>query len=584
MFGDDPLLAQDSPPDLIGDVATVVVVHPAEASISVTHRYVFTNTAADQTFSGFFETLPFNARNVKASWSGGTLPAVNIPDGAGFAEWLVTFDEPLAPGGQIESSLSWDGVDMLGSLDSFDRVSPDLVAIAPYAVGHRGEVTLDVIVSDSWEVAFAEGYVVEYADDHVVLSGELSADDAYVARPLVLEAPNRFTESTLDVGPISITVATAEGSSDWIDSDLSSLVDALSEWIPLAPPTDLVLRQGYTGGEDLRRDGEVFVLPLDLSVVVATRAIATAWLDALDFRDPGLRDDLATALADRVARAKGLVAAPSLGQWSTATAALVSVSDEMTMRTILTALESGVPAYPGVADPFSEAAIDWRRFTDVAEHIGAVASAGDAMRLSATPEQLVELDVRASALVDYRALETRAAPWSLPPLLRDAMSAWAFAEFRAAQVSVSDLVLARDEMAAAAASVDLESGDQVRDEFERATSSMDETWSLLVGQREALVSVSEALRLDTGDRGLLSTVGMAGRDAASQRAQMHAAWTAGSFSEAAERGDRLVEDYEGSVGRGTLRLFGPVGAIVLVAVLIQRVRAGGRSDAQPSTV
>ena len=47
MFGDDPLLAQDSPPDLIGDVATVVVVHPAEASISVTHRYVFTNTAAD---------------------------------------------------------------------------------------------------------------------------------------------------------------------------------------------------------------------------------------------------------------------------------------------------------------------------------------------------------------------------------------------------------------------------------------------------------------------------------------------------------------------------------------------------------
>lgn len=574
-------VAQESAPDLVGDVATVVEVDPASASFTVTHRYVFTNTATDQAFSGFFETLPVDASDVAASWEQGALPAVNIPDGAGFAEWLVSFDEPLAPGEQIEVELTWTSGGLLGDLDSFDRVSPDLVAIAPFAVGHRGAVTLDVIVPGSWDVALADGYVVEERDEQVVFTSQLGEEAAYVAQPLVLEAPDRFTETTVDAGPVTITVATAAGTSGWLGGDLAPLGEGLSEWIPLAPPTDLVFRQGYTGGEALRRDGDAFVLPLDPSAAVATRAVAAAWLDALDFSDPDLGDDLAAALADRVARAEGLVATPNVGPWSTATAALVSVSDETTMRTIIAALESGVPAYAGVDDTFSDAPIDWRRFTDVAEHVGGIASAGDAMRLSADPDQLVELDARAAALVDYRALEARSAPWSLPPLLRDAMAAWEFDVFRGEQASVSDLIVARDEMIAAAELVELDIGDQVQHEFERSATSMDEAWTLLVEQREALESVSEALRLDTGDRGILSTLGMAGRDAGAQRAEMQAAWAAGDFTDAAERGEHLVEDYEGSVGRGTLRLLGPLALIVLVLALIQRIRQRRGETPQP---
>ena len=165
-------------------------------------------------------------------------------------------------------------------------------------------------------------------------------------------------------------------------------------------------------------------------------------------------------------------------------------SGEATMRTIISGLESGAPAYTGADDSFIDAPIDWRRFTDVAEHLGGVASAGDAMRLSADLEQSAELDARAAALVDYRALEDRAAPWFLPPLLRDAMADWAFDEFRAEQASVSDLIVARDEMVASADLVELEIGDQVQREFERATDSMDETWTLLVEQREALDGVA----------------------------------------------------------------------------------------------
>ena len=567
-----PAGAQDDPTGLVGDSTTVVVVDPDGSSLTVTHTYVFRNETTDQAFSGFFETLPIGARDVAASWAGGPLPAVNIPDGSGFAEWLVSFAEPLAPGDEVAVELTWFETDLRGDLDSFDRVSRDLVAIDPYAVGHRGEVELSIVVPGEWEIALADGYSAEETAEGIVFTADDPAAAEYVAVPLVLEAPDRFEPSTIEAGPVSITVATADGASAWLGSDLAPLVDGLAAWIPLAPPTDLVFRQGYTGGDDLRRDGETLVLPLDPSAAVAARAVAAAWLEPMAFSDPDLRDDLAAALADRVARNEGLVAAPSVGPWSTATAALVSVSDEATMRTIISGLESGAPAYTGADDSFIDAPIDWRRFTDVAEHLGGVASAGDAMRLSADLEQSAELDARAAALVDYRALEDRAAPWFLPPLLRDAMADWAFDEFRAEQASVSDLIVARDEMVASADLVELEIGDQVRREFERATDSMDETWTLLVEQREALDGVAEALRLDTGDRGILSTLGMAGRDEAGQRDEMQASWAAGEFSEAAEQAEHLIEDYEGSVGRGTLRLLGPLAAIVLAGALVQRIR------------
>lgn len=540
--------------------------------MTVTHSYVFRNEATDQAFSGFFETLPIGARDVVATSAGGSLPAVNIPDGSGFAEWLVSFDEPLAPGEQVSVELTWIESGLRGDLDSFDRVSRDLVSVDPYAVGHRGEVSLAIVVPGDWEVALADGYTAEATAEGLVFTADDPAGAEYAALPLVLEAPDRFEVSTVEAGSVAITVATADGASAWLGSDLTPLIDGLARWIPLVPPTDLVFRQGYTGGDDLRRDGDTLVLPLDPSAAVAARAVAAAWLEPLSFSDPDLRDDLAAAVADRVARNEGLVASPSVGPWSTAAAALVSVSDEATMRTIISGLESGAPAYTGADDSFFDDPIDWRRFTDVAEHLGGVASAGDAMRLSANAEQLVELDARAAALVDYRALESRAAPWFLPPLLREAMAEWAFADFRAGQASVSDLIVARDEMVASAELVELEIGDHVQREFEVATVSMDEAWTLLVEQREALDEVAEALRLDTGDRGILSTLGMAGRDEGAQRDEMQAAWAAGEFAEAAEQAEHLIEDYEGSVGRGTLRLLGPLAAIVLAVVLVQRIR------------
>ena len=104
---------------------------------------------------------------------------------------------------------------------------------------------------------------------------------------------------------------------------------------------------------------------------------------------------------------------------------------------------------------------------------------------------------------------------------------------------------------------------------------MDDAWTLYVEQRESLDHVAEALRLDTGDRGLLSSLGMAGRDTEAQLARMQELWDAGEFTESAEAAEHLVEDYESSVGRGTLRLLGPLTILVIVIAALRRLRQRG---------
>ena len=355
--------------------------------------------------------------------------------------------------------------------------------------------------------------------------------------------------------------------------DLVVLLDGLRAVVPLDVPGSIEFRQGYTGGAPTRTaDDGAIVLPFGTEGVIAGREYAAAWLASIDFEDDALRVALASALADDVAARANLPVPGRSGAWTSAMDALVSLSDDRTMSTVLSALDAGVPAYAGVGDEFSDAPVDWRRLTDVFQHIGGVPATPAAMRLSATIDQSNELAQRDVALVDYDALAERAAPWSMPPLLRDAMTAWDFDEMAVRQRSVSDVVIARDEMIGAAESVGLEIGPHVQDEFERARLGIDEVWSRLAEQRKALDMVAEALRLDVGDRGLLSSLGMWGLDADATLVGIVDAWNSGDFDAAAHDAEELIEAYEVSVGRGTLRLVAPLTLCLFVAMGVQAIR------------
>jgi hypothetical protein len=575
-LGSAPASAQEAEsraPGLVAaEAVTTVTVDPASALFTVQHTYRFSNTASDESFAGFFEIFPPAARDVTASVGGVSTTVVVAPASAGFAEWFVPFPNALTPdSGSVDVVVSWRASGLAGDPDAFDRVSEGVVSIAPYAVGRGAEAELIVEIPGDFDVVVADGYDLTTTDTGLELRARRSVEDQYVALPVVVEAPDQYVRRSID-GPIDLTVATPEGPSDWLGDDLGPLVEELARWVPIDRPEAIEFRQGYTGGADLRRAEEgAFILPLDASPAVALRAIAIAWLDPLPFDDPAFRFDYAAALADRVSTSQGVAVSPRFGRWVIAMTALASVSDADITATVLTSLEGGVTAYGGTGDTFVADVIDWRRFTDVYELLGGIESTSDAMRLSADDEQRAELDRRAAALAAYRSLEARAAPWSLPPLLRDAMATWRFDDVAAIQVEVSDLVAARDEAVAAAVTAELEIGPHVQERFEMASTSMDAARERYKEQREALDHVAEALRLDTGDRGLLSTLGMAGRDADFQLARMQELWVEGAFMEAAAAADHLIKDYESSVGRGTLRLLGPLAALVLVIAIVRQV-------------
>ena len=575
-----PVAALEDEPELdelIGEVATFVEVDPSAGNLVVTNDYRFVNPTADEAFTGFFETLPWDVAAVSAvTASGEALIAVGTPARDGFAEWLISFPEPLQPDQALELSLTWRRDELSSTPEELDLVSPDLVAIAPYAAEHHGTSSLTIEVLGEFDVVEGEGLLVERGDEMVTLS--TTEVEGYRAVPVVLEAPDRFGRARATAAGLDVTVATPEGFRGLSVERIETFIADLSEWIPLGAPAPMEFRLGYTGDEAWRvtADGAM-VLPVEAEDVVALRIVADTWLASLDFVDPELRSAFAAAIADRVAAAAGAPLPARRGPWTTALEALVSVSDSSTVSTVVAALDAGVPAYAGVGDEFVDEPIGWQRFTDVYEHVGGVQATPAAMRLSVAADQLIELDRRDVALLDYRALEERAAPWALPPLLRDAMAAWDFDAAAAHQGPISDLVGARDEMITAAEGVSLQIGPFVQDRFETADEAMDRAWELYVEQRETLDVVAEALRLEGDERGLLSSLGMLGRDADGAIADVVTGWNAGDFEHAAGRAEELIEEYDTSVGRGTLRLVLPLAALVAVGLagqaLLRRRRA-----------
>ena len=130
-----PAVAQtgEAAVDLVGSTATTVEVSPDEQSVSVTHEYRFVNPTTDTAFTGFFETLPWDAADVVATSAGVELEAVGTPARDGFSEWFVRFPAPLAPDDALDVVLSWRRGSLTADPNDLDHASRDVVAIAPFA-------------------------------------------------------------------------------------------------------------------------------------------------------------------------------------------------------------------------------------------------------------------------------------------------------------------------------------------------------------------------------------------------------------------------------------------------------------------
>jgi len=547
----------------VADVATEVVVDPASGSLQVTHSYGFANRGATEAVTGFFEQLPWDAADVLIVSDGVALNAIRSPASRGLADWFVEFAAPLEPGETADIEISWHRDGLRSLPNELDLVSPNIVAIAPFAVGQGGTTSLSVHIAGRFDLTEGSGLEEEVSDEGLTLTSAQAAP--YEQVTIVLEAPERYVRSQLDSGPVDVLLAAPDLADGWLLSDLRESVPQLAEWIPLTPPGQMEFRQGWTGKAESRlADDGAIVLSPDVDPGAVVGHIADAWLSEIDFSDPDLRTSLAFAIAGSIAG--GLEKGPPSTSWTRTAESLVVRGDAQVFAMIFSALDQQTPAYRGqiAVEPLDE--VDWRRLLDVVEHVALVDDVAMAFDPGLSSQGVSRIDDRAEALDRYEGLADRAAPWEIPPFVRQPLEHWEFAAFSERAKLVDELLDRRDELELTAAQVSLQIGPFLPAVFEAETSNLEASHELLADQIDTLEVLAEAQRLDIGDRGLLSAFGMAGFDSEAQLNKAFEEWNRGEFAGARDEAESLVTEYEGAVGRGVIRVVTP-GSIVILILL-----------------
>ncbi len=606
-----PVLAQeDSPPPVVStpvaDAETFVVVDPTSASLDVSHHYVFTNPNVERTFTGFLETVPADAHDVIAVIGDQRLAVIQGAIAGPTTEILVVFPAELEPGDSIEVELSWRRDELSGSPAELDLVGDALIAIDVFAVGHGGVSTLTLQTPADYDVAVASNLTVTEPDS--TEDGEpllLHTDEAepYLSLPIVLEAPDRLHRAPVPGIAVDIVTATLDANDGELSDAIRAVVSQLDGWLPLPPPGAMEFRHGWTDGAELlrveaaggaaSRDVSHFVVPVDFERAVIAREIAAAWLAAIDFDDPELMAAFASALGDdasvrtggTVSSARlGPIGGPGVNPWIAPVSSSLATMDDTETAAVFESLSSGEIVYAGAEPLAHEGAVDWRVVLDTFEIVGGNRTTPD--HFEAALGDLDALEARRDARQVYSDLTVLADEWALPPFLRRAMAEWAFDTVGEWQEPTTAVLGLRDDLRLEASELELHLGTAAADAFESATDDLDSVEAVLAEQADTLVVMAEARQLVRGERGLLARVGLAGIDTEAEYLHAVDEWNEGHFEEARHSAHELIEEIEGAVGRGTLRLLFPASVVVAIYAsirfLVGLLRGDRRTDVQPA--
>jgi len=568
---------------LVADSDTVIVVDPETGSLSATHLYEFTNPTEDQVFGGLFGSLPVAAVDIRALIRGREVPVLRGTDQDATVEVLVSFPTDLEMWLRLAVTLTWTRTNLDGDPNQLAYASPALVAIDAFAVGHGGGASsLTVEAPAGYSVMENSGLVAGNINGRMVLRSSVAV--AYESHPVVLTAPERLSRITVDEIELDITVASLSESDRALVTQINDLMPILAALLPVEIPGPIEFRQGWTGPTDVVRIGlevgqgdidastTVVVVSPDVEPMVVAREIAGHWLARITFDDPRISDALARTLGDAAALRAGYVAgemADNENPWVVPLASVFAELDDEHTAAVIGLLDDGSLAYPGSAPVHREGPLDWHVLLDAVENVGGSSRAADLF--SPVVPAGAALSERAAARLNYLELSVVADGWSLPPWLRVPMAEWEFDEFEQRRPAVEDLLASRDALRLEAGEIDLQVGSYVRDVFELADDDLSEAEALLARQRETLEVVAEARQLVTGDRGLLSRIGLAGEDTLADYEQLAVTWNEGDFATATRDAHDLIETIDGAVARGTIRLIIPSVALGLLFAIVNGV-------------
>ncbi len=599
-----PALAQPTVrpdnPDVIVNASTRYVFDAEAGSVSVSVEYLLVNSSTDVPVTQLNESLPVAARDIEVRSGSQPLGAVRIGTSGNTGNWIIPLVTVLRPGRSVNVSLNYTLLtDDPSDPESTVVINPAYISLPVSSVGGPdGAHSVEISLPAGFTVIDSPGFVETDSPDSLVLTDAGASAPYSQVRILATNTSNLMKTAVRDLG-VEIDVKGWPDHSAWsrlMSDATSSIVPQLTDWFG-PPPIDVIeIIEGAADAYPELVVGE----PLDgrVSLVITPtsdagdlgRQLAGVWMGTVLPDVPWFGAAAIDSFGTTVARAFDPEASSpdetAVGFDSTAHVVVDSLLGEIgggNLAGVISAVEAGEFTYPGpgadTADPLPS---DWHTLLDTLRNRGGSVNAESLFRQMLTElSDLDSLDQHTSALTRYDKLTSEAGGWKLPIWVRLPLAEWDFDRFDARRVEIETTLTDAAVLSEEGDTAQIDLGEYVKNSFERATTGMDDTNSLIADQRAALDAILETRLVIESNSGLISRIGLIGTDVAARRSEIEGSFRAGRFDITRELSRKLIKTIEGSGARGVLRLVIPSLVITaigfLIAEVVKRRRSGSVS-------
>lgn len=509
-------------------------------------------------YNQIFFAVPAEARSITATSSGGRL-STSVRDRKGYREVTVRMPNLFyRQSRSIRVDFRLPGAKPRSSGDV--RVGRAFTTFTAWAWGDPGRGTVKIILPSGFD---AEGYGNDVTQrtfkDRVEVTSGRVADSTEWYRVVLADRPTGLTQATVAPDGHKVVVQAWPEDVAWRQRVSGTLEDGLPVLEPLVglpwPIDDEMvvkevhtpLLEGYAGFFDPSTDAITMSEELDDQTIL--HEASHAWFNQSLWADRWIDEGLAEHYADRVREVLGLQSdsdpttidrsakgAFPLSAWpqpsrvddeETATREMYGYAASYTvvrqiadsigddgMRAVLAAADGGQSAYIGDGDPDTTGAtMDWKRFLDLAEDVGGMASADELFRRwVATDRDLSLLRDRREARATYEDLDQAGGEWAVPVGVRAQMTLWRFADARSLMKIATPVLDLRDDLAAASADLGLTPPADVEAPFEEALKAEDfvKITGTLDARIDAAAEVAQARDALAAERSPLVQLGLYG--------------------------------------------------------------------------
>ncbi len=519
------------------------------------------------------------------------------------------------------------------------RVNPAYVAFPVWACCDGGQTSVRIEMPTGFVTEFNGSQSLEQLseDPQVYLAADI-ADPAQFFTMTYGRSDDGLVEATTQVGDIDITIAGWPDDPEWltfaraeVESGLPTLVSLTG--LPADVPNLRLVETitpylyGYAGWFDTSTN--VIEVGEDLNPQVILHELSHIWFNQERFTQRWMNEGFAEAFSNGALAVSGRpVARPStpdlddagavpLNDWDVPT----GVSEEEAAAAeaygynaswyVVDALarEIGLDGLSAVMaamqnDELSYAAADgrsiedrpgslkdWRRLLDLVEQRAGSLTAEQLFRTYViAPDGDLLLADRRAALDRWSQLVDATGSWEAPIGIRVLLSRWRFDDVGAFVDRSEDVLAGRNEVAAAAAALDLDRPGDVELAYENAEAAADLDGVLqgLEAQRRALATVADTAAAVGQDFGFWASWGLRGTDLDAEYADVRVAFERNDFvavaSEAAEV-RQLIGDAPGDAKAFWLRVTSAAtAALILLACLVWGVRRTRRRESRPQAL